>query len=304
MMHQQAGRPVEHCAHKCVTHRHGTVTAYDTCACRCRACTEAVRRQQMEIRSAKRDGSWYPNLVPSGPIAEYIVALHNYGMSVDAMASVSGVATSIICRLVWPEGDVTKLRIRRDNAEALMAIRCGDRRIPGNLLVPAVGTRRRVEALARIGWGKKQIGDRLGVTAQAISCCIGLRKRGVTAARAHEVADLYSDLSARVGPSRLAERNAEAHGWPAPWQWDGVDIDDPQANPLPEVEDRGLASCAEEKIDRLADLLGTRSLTWGDAATHVGVSRRAIERWIRQTGRSDLAEAMTRADRRARGEVA
>jgi hypothetical protein len=222
-------------------------------------------------------------------------------MSADAMVAVSGVPRRTICGLLWPCTGVTARRVRRDNAEALLAIRCGDRRVPANLLIPVAGTRRRVEALARLGWGKDYLGTRLGITAQAVSWCIGPHKRGITAGRAHAVADLYAELSGSLGPSRVVERRAESAGWAAPWQWDGIDIDDPRAVPLPEATEVSESTGIAAKVDMLADLIDTHHPSWAEAAAHLGVVEETIRRWTCAADRRDLADQLTANTRRRRG---
>lgn len=299
MVQQQAGSPVEHCTHKRVTHRHGTIPAYTVCRCRCRNCADAVNAWQRDRARLRREGQWY-GWVDIAPVREYIQEIHSDGMSPKAISAVSGVPLAVVCPVIYPDHAKQRSRIRRDNAEALLAVRHGDPRVPGNLLVSNVGTTRRIHALARVRWRAIDIGDLCDVTDRAVRAWT--MGRCVEARVAHQMRGVYADLSERLGPSRITERRAEAAGVAAPWQWDGVDIDDPHAMPLPEVEDFGEMTKVEEKAARLEDLLRLAPVSWSDASERLGVAERTVVRWVRDSKREDLRDLLNRNGRLARGE--
>lgn len=107
--------------------------------------------------------------------------------------------------------------------------------------IPAVGTRRRLRALAVLGWRWQDIGDRLGVTWQAVQIIALERRNRVHVDTARKVAVLYRELAEREGPSAETRKRALMKGWASPMQWD--DIDDPAAVPddggveMPQVAD-------------------------------------------------------------------
>ena len=96
--------------------------------------------------------------------------------------------------------------------------------------VPAVGARRRVQALARIGWTGAEVAARLGITQQALSESIHPDRRQVYRSRHDAIAEVYEALSGTRGPSDRAAKVAEGRGWPPPLAWDN--IDDPDERPV------------------------------------------------------------------------
>lgn len=93
--------------------------------------------------------------------------------------------------------------------------------------IPMAGSRRRVEALAAIGWPKAIIARACGwhetnlvrLTQQAM----------ITTRMADRIAAVYDDLHMTPGPSRRAKIRAARKGYLPPLAWD--DIDDPNEQP-------------------------------------------------------------------------
>ncbi|OKI47280.1 hypothetical protein [Micromonospora sp. CB01531] len=94
--------------------------------------------------------------------------------------------------------------------------------------VDGTGTRRRLRALAVLGWRWPDIGERLGVTGSAVAilaASAGLVELPTVA----RVKAVYRELCERPGPSRITARRAAAKGWHGPLAW--ADIDDPACVP-------------------------------------------------------------------------
>lgn len=103
------------------------------------------------------------------------------------------------------------------------------------------GTRRRLQALAAMGWSTRQLARRLGVTSNAIASLRSTSQARVLAATADAVTALYEDCWWRTPPGNprdhaRTETWARKHGWAAPWQWEGRDLDDPATQPQPALE--------------------------------------------------------------------
>lgn len=101
---------------------------------------------------------------------------------------------------------------------------------------PAIGTRRRLQALTAAGWSTSQLADRLGVTKSAIAQLRSTTQDRVLAGTAGDVVALYEQCRRRTPPGPpgyqlRARRHAESRGWPSPIQWDRLDIDDPRQWP-------------------------------------------------------------------------
>ncbi|MCX4470485.1 hypothetical protein OOK41_09215 [Micromonospora sp. NBC_01655] len=129
-------------------------------------------------------------------------------------------------------------------------------------LADGTGTRRRLRALAALGWRWQDIGDRMGVTGSAVAI-LAASTGLVELATAARVQIIYRDLSTRLGPSRITADRATAKGWHGPMAW--ADIDDPTCEPdnaSPDVPDVlvvdewavGEAIAGRLAADRLTDV--------------------------------------------------
>ena len=126
------------------------------------------------------------------------------------------------------DGSEKCLACRRAMATQIRGYRARVYLARGPLLIDGVGTRRRLEALARIGWSFAELGERLGVSARAArKFGTGLVHRD-TAVR---VARLYDELWDQPGGSVHAAARAAAKGWLPPLAWDDDALDDPDAVP-------------------------------------------------------------------------
>lgn len=103
--------------------------------------------------------------------------------------------------------------------------------------VGVLGTRRRLQALAALGWDWTILARHIGCHEEAVRTIV-FRRRYVYAATAERVAEVYEELSMTPRPATTSgERNARAravgkarrYGWAPPLAWD--DIDDPTERP-------------------------------------------------------------------------
>lgn len=100
--------------------------------------------------------------------------------------------------------------------------------------VPAIGTRRRLQALTAAGWSTRQLADRMGVTSNAIAQLRNTSQHRVLTTTADNVTALYDQCRHRTPPGRYqlrARRHAEARRWPPPAEWNGLNLDDPETGP-------------------------------------------------------------------------
>ncbi len=96
-------------------------------------------------------------------------------------------------------------------------------------VVDATGTRRRIHALMALGWRRKDLAARLGVTLQAVQAWT--RGAHVHVETRDRVITVYEALSGTRGPSALSRRRAAERGWAPPLAWDDTTIDNPHATP-------------------------------------------------------------------------
>lgn len=144
----------------------------------------------------------------------------------------------------------------------------------GPMLVDATGTRRRIHALAAIGWSATELADRLGYDRSTISKWTQVRMVHVdTRAR---VIDLYEQLAMTPGPNRVARRVAAASGWPPPLLWDDETIDDPNAVPAADASD-----------GREFDEVAIQRAMHGDRVVLTRSERREAVRRLVNRGRSE-----------------
>lgn len=99
----------------------------------------------------------------------------------------------------------------------------------GPLRVDATGTRRRIQALAAIGWTFSEQARRAGVSVQALHRYT--RTETTTPVVRDRVHRLYDELSGTPGPSKYARTTAARHGWARPIDWDDDALDDPGSAP-------------------------------------------------------------------------
>lgn len=121
-----------------------------------------------------------------------------------------------------------------------------ERIVRGTRKVPAVGLRRRVQALARLGWTQRELAGRLGIPFESFKKIVSqpVTSRG----NAEKVRLVYAELCWQQGPSNSARLRAERLGWPSPIDWH--DPDDPAEIPLCEIERRRRAALEAERNRR------------------------------------------------------
>ncbi|GAB7044914.1 hypothetical protein [Catenuloplanes indicus] len=101
----------------------------------------------------------------------------------------------------------------------------------GHTSVSGLGSARRVQALAVLGWTFEQIGARFPkpVSSRAIQKLAYQGDKRVHVATANRIDVIYRELSSRQGSSPITRARAKARGWLPPLAWDN--IDDPDEEP-------------------------------------------------------------------------
>jgi hypothetical protein len=107
--------------------------------------------------------------------------------------------------------------------------------VGGEMLVPALGTQRRIRALIRLGWSSGQLAPLLGKrSAQSVTNI--LRREVVRRETAARVDVVYRRLFWVAGTSIYARSYAEKMDWAPPAAWD--DIDNPNEIPRTPRQER------------------------------------------------------------------
>jgi lambda repressor-like predicted transcriptional regulator len=162
--------------------------------------------------------------VDPAEVIAHIHLLRERGWSWQAIGDTAGVAMSVPHQLVSGKHP----KVSRVSAQAILAI--DPVPVESGILVHHVGTRRRVDALARMGWPVRLIEERAGL--QPRTLVAALYRERVTALVSARVAKVYAELSSLQGPSRLAASLACSRGALVPMAWEYADIDDPKAKPF------------------------------------------------------------------------
>jgi hypothetical protein len=153
----------------------------------------------------------------------HVMALRGLGWTWQQIADAAGTSNSVPFCLASGRYKT----IRRKSEVALLSVPL----LPAESHrgVNAAGTRRRVPALAWMGWSGAEIARRAGCHHATLHTEI---YRGSLSVRlAGRVRVIYRELSATPGPSRMAAVKARQFGYAPPAAWDGDEIDDPRARP-------------------------------------------------------------------------
>lgn len=109
------------------------------------------------------------------------------------------------------------------------------RALQGNpATVPAIGTKRRIEALHALGWARRQIADASGVSLNTLHSIFAHESTRVLSGTANAIADAYDRMSMTLPSGGYADRGraaARRRGWLPPLAWDEDTIDNPDARP-------------------------------------------------------------------------
>ena len=165
---------------------------------------------------------------------------------------------------------------------------------------PAIGTRRRLQALAAAGWSAAQLADQLHVTRGAVAALRGTRQDRVLATTAAAVAALYEDCWWRTPPGRgrdltRTEAWAARQGWADPSRWAAQDLDHPDASPTDLVDEPDPVAIAAAVAGRPVPLtrveqravaaeLTRRGASATTTAAVIGRSARTVERYRSRPG--------------------
>lgn len=95
--------------------------------------------------------------------------------------------------------------------------------------VTAIGARRKVRALARIGYSNQAVATKAGLAMNTVAKIRVGDTRRIKPSVAEQIDQAWKALWMIAGPSDESRRIATAHRWPGPLHWDA--IDDPASEP-------------------------------------------------------------------------
>lgn len=211
------------------SHKHAlTSTCRTTHRCQCFPCRVAAANRQSEERRLKATGRWDRAFCSPWHAATHIHVLMRFGYSHEAIARAAGVSARTVHRIVMGRLTRTYPRI----SAAILAVKPTIDDLEPSARISAQGSRRRVEALACLGWSIAALAEQLGATRSALAQRVAGTSTTVAAHR--ELAALYDRLwatpptaatVAEAGYIARTKRHARALGWVPPMGWDDIDTD-------------------------------------------------------------------------------
>jgi lambda repressor-like predicted transcriptional regulator len=247
---------------------HGTLTAYFARGCRCDDCCTTARRYNKRLRLDRHRG--LSRLVDATPARDHVAALLAGGMSFRAISIAAG----------WRSRNALDEALKRDRVQRRTLARIlavtpdSDTRHDG--YVDATGSRRRLQALAVVGWPTRAVAGWLGHADHSTVLDVRSgRLRTVRRRTATAIADAYDAHWDEPGPSERTRRHAARSGWLPPMAWDDDLIDDPAHRPDPDVRRRpdGRGTPREDVLELLA-----QGETHAAIAARLGISEAAVDR--------------------------
>jgi hypothetical protein len=203
-------------------------------------CSSDLERRKKD----KAYGRYDSGLVDATPVREHILALCEFGIGYKRIAQLSGVGVTPVRSLIWGRqdpgpryGEIPK-RVTREKAEKILAVQMAAENLAGGAKVSAMGTHRRIQALAARGWSLRKISARLNITEGNFWA---LQQRDQVTADTHRrMAAIYEELWDQEPPhdewhSKAAYTRAlnfaARRGWLPPLAWDDIDTDpDPESS--------------------------------------------------------------------------
>lgn len=196
---------------------------------KCTRLSRSIRTGLCEIHAKNSDASM--GFVDATLLKEHYTALQQAGMSVVAIAQASGINRSTLYRLgAWESGHAWGSGwCEMETYRRVMAIPVPEVMTESAVRVHGIGTRRRLQALAAIGYSASHVGREFGISGSAVA--LTMKHEYVNASTAARVKELFDRWQLTPGPSDAVRRLAKRRGYLPPLAWDEDTIDDPNAQP-------------------------------------------------------------------------
>lgn len=160
--------------------------------------------------------------VPAVLVARHVATLKAGGWTEPEIATAAGIGRRTLYAVVTAE----RPNVHQRTAAAIIAL------VPSGApnRVPSIGTTRRLQALAVMGWPLAHIGHVAGMYSTKVNDLVAGRRKRIPRAQADAIDKVYRALCATPGPSSSTRTAAARNGWASAEAW--TDIDDPAATPL------------------------------------------------------------------------
>lgn len=206
--------------------KHGTShqTWQTVPGCPCASCeaARAFNRRNYKLAQMGRGRT-----IPNGKVVAHIDALIAAGWTQSQIAKASGVSDATVSEA--RNGKAQRITAR--HAVAILALHHED--APRHPSTSSVGTMRRIQALARLGYTVREVCRAAGLSERYMAELIDKDRRTCSTAAAQSVEDVYRRfcmVPPIMTPHRKRSKSiATRQGWPPPLAW--INIDDPNEKP-------------------------------------------------------------------------
>lgn len=226
--------PNEDCHCPRVKHMHGTRNNYLAHACRCTPCTNDATKERDRHRRLQAYGRPHPHKVNATPTRNHVQQLIKDGMTITEIARKANLSHPAIARIIGNGQHKPAPNILNTTANAIHAINHTTPATQGH--INALGTIRRIQALAAIGYPLQQQGRLAGINPDKPRHI--LEQQLTDTQTAHAITNLFNRLQLTPAPpsrAATATRNrARTNGWLPPLCWDEDKIDDPKHHGYPQ----------------------------------------------------------------------
>lgn len=193
--------------------------------CTHKTCTApAQSRKLCESHYRKRVRMGIYGYRDAGPTRDHVAALRSLGWTWQAIGNAAGLSNYVAHHI----GNSTSKRVLPESERAILGIPLTP--YDSQRSVDSAGTRRRVQALAWMGWTCAEVARRAGTTESTLRTLM-LPSRRISYRLARQVAAVYDDLSMKTGPSKAAAGQARGFGFAPPMAWNDHTINDPNTKP-------------------------------------------------------------------------
>lgn len=233
--------------------------------CRARARVDLCDTHKAVVREMRALRGEF-DLIDADPVRHHLGLLHRRGRGWVAIAREARMGRPTLMRIVQGQPEIT-----REQAMRIVAIPAAWQR--SYLIVPSVGGRRRLDALAWQGWPKYDIAAGIGVhvdTLNSITTSDNMRAR-VGA----DLAEFYDAHADTPGPSSLARARARNRGAIPAAAWTDSSIDDPDAQPIGMRPTTVNGNARRVHVDDIVHLVRLR-LTFAEIAEKMGIAESTV----------------------------
>lgn len=294
------------CDCKQANHEHGTYTMYVVHQCRCDHCREATSEHARQRRKNQLYGRYH--LTDAEPARRHVRALMSAGMGWKRVAKAAGITSSTLYPLLYGRGGNDPRPPRKQISKALEAkLLAVTPDLAAGSCVDNLGSVRRLQALAAIGWSQHRLAQIFGMFPGNFGKVIHGERGSIRLSTAKQIEVFFDENwdAPPVAETRFeqagitrAKREAAAKGWVTAAAWDDIDdpTEEPKANIVSEITGSRVASTLE-KLDRLELLARDGYGDNEDTYVRAGWSSRASAwRALQRAGELEHVDRLKRND--------